>query len=65
MNTIRILEEGGVGGYVWVALVIFFLMVFLGWLVASKGWLKKEEEPTYTDQSHDLHEAEHHQVESN
>lgn len=57
MYSMRILEEGGeqlgIGGYVWVALLIFFIMVFLGWLVASKGWLKKEEEVSH--QSHDSH----------
>jgi predicted flap endonuclease-1-like 5' DNA nuclease len=60
MYSMRILEEGGeqlgIGGYVWVALLIFFLMVFLGWLVASKGWLKKEEEA-----SHQPHDTNHHQ----
>lgn len=44
--------ESGAGIYVWVALIIFFLMVFLGWLASSKGWLKKEEE--LTQSSHDL-----------
>lgn len=66
MYTIQILEEGGeqggIGGYVWIALIVFFLMVFLGWLVASKGWLKKEEEPVNMDHGHDLHEDEHQQV---
>lgn len=40
-------EGHGGGEYawlVWVALAVFVLMVFLGWLVSSKGWLKKEEE---------------------
>jgi predicted flap endonuclease-1-like 5' DNA nuclease len=48
--------EGGIGWMVWVALVIFFVMVFLGWWVASKGWLKKEEEPV-----HDAHEEHGHE----
>jgi predicted flap endonuclease-1-like 5' DNA nuclease len=63
MHTIRILEEGSTSGeigmYVWVALIIFFLMVFLGWLVASKGWLKKQDEPVAVDHGHDLPEEEH------
>jgi predicted flap endonuclease-1-like 5' DNA nuclease len=64
MYAIHLLQEGtqqgGIGGYVWVALVIFFLMVFLGWLVASKGWLKKDEEPAPAVHGHDEHEAGHH-----
>ena len=66
MHTIRFLEEGGaqggIGVYVWVALIIFFLMVFLGWLVASKGWLKKEDEPISADHGHDLQDEDHPQV---
>ena len=65
----------GMGGYVWVALIIFFLMVFLGWLVSSKGWLKKEEAPAAaghapasTDhaapESHATHAAEPQHLES-
>ena len=61
LNTIRMLQEGeaqsGVGVYVWVFLGIFFIMVFLGWLAASRGWLKKEAEPTQTEHTHDLHAA--------
>ncbi|MDX9990919.1 MAG: helix-hairpin-helix domain-containing protein [Anaerolineales bacterium] len=48
MLAFRILEAGaaenGLGWLVWVALAVFLLMVFLGWLVWSKGWLKPEEE---------------------
>lgn len=39
---------------VWVALAIFLVIVFLGWWVTQKGWLKKEEEPI-----HDAHAHEH------
>ena len=46
-------QGAGMGGYVWVALIIFFLMVFLGWLVASKGGLKKKETPAIIDREHD------------
>ncbi len=64
MFAIRLLEEGGetansMGWLVWVALAVFFLMVFLGWLVASKGWLKKEEAPVahggHDEHGHDDH----------
>jgi predicted flap endonuclease-1-like 5' DNA nuclease len=62
MYILRILEEGGneagMGAYVWVALAIFFLMVFLGWLVSSRDWLQKEEEPVVVGEGHhDSHEA--------
>jgi hypothetical protein len=46
-------EGGGIGWMVWVALAIFLVMVFLGWLVSSKGWLRKEEEPVQVH--HDDH----------
>lgn len=49
-------SEGGIGWLVWVALAIFFLMVFLGWWVSQKGWLKQEEEPAH----HDAHGHEEH-----
>lgn len=55
MFTLQLLEggsEAGIGWMVWVALAIFFVMVFLGWLVASKGWLKKEEEPILAGHGH-------------
>jgi hypothetical protein len=54
----RLLEEGVEHGgteyawLVWVALAIFVVMVFLGWLVSSKGWLKQEDE---TVGGHDDH----------
>ncbi len=51
MYNIHLLEEGGgqgnLGGLIWVVLIVFLLMVFLGWLVASKAWLKKEAEPVH------------------
>ncbi len=61
-------EGGGHSGgeyawLVWVALVIFVLMVFLGWLVSSKGWLKPEEEVVTGGHGHDAHgHAEHAQT---
>ena len=59
MLYIRLLEEGGqtgpdVSGLVWVVLLIFVVMVFLGWLASSKGWLKKDEEPVQSH-GHDEH----------
>ena len=48
--------EAGIGWMVWVALAIFLIvMVFLGWLVSSKGWLKKEEETIHDAHGHDEH----------
>jgi predicted flap endonuclease-1-like 5' DNA nuclease len=44
-------ESSGWGWLVWVVLALFVVMVFLGWLVWSKGWLKQEEENV----SHDTH----------
>ncbi len=38
-------ETGGSGGLdwlVWVVLGVFAVMVFLGWLASSRGWLKQE-----------------------
>jgi len=59
MYTIRLLEEageqGGIGWMVWVALAIFFVMVFLGWLASSRGWLRKEEVYVPTHDEHEHH----------
>jgi len=44
--------QGGIGWLVWVALIIFFLMVVLGWLASSRGWLKKEAEPQPVGHGH-------------
>jgi predicted flap endonuclease-1-like 5' DNA nuclease len=56
MLAVRILEAGaeetGLGWLVWVALAVFLLMVFLGWLVVSKGWIKQEEEPVVETHPH-------------
>jgi hypothetical protein len=49
----EVAENAGIGWMVWVALGIFFVMVVLGWLASSKGWLRKEEEPVQTQ--HDEH----------
>jgi hypothetical protein len=47
MFAIHLLEESGSGieWVLWAALAIFFAMTLLGWLVASKGWLKPEDDP--------------------
>ena len=68
MYTTRLFQEGvqqgtGMGMYVWVALIIFFLMVFLGWLVSSKDWLKKEEAPAAADHGHEEHSHAGHEPE--
>jgi len=58
MRAVLFLQEGGTQGISWVVvivLLIFFLMVFLGWSVASKGWLKKEEEPKHDEPVHHEH----------
>ena len=61
----RLFTEGsvevGVGNYVWVVLAIFFLMVFLGWLVANKGWLRQTDEPTQPGPNRDAHVGDSHQ----
>jgi hypothetical protein len=46
MYSLHLLEEAGseIQTTFWVVLAIFFVMVLLGWLVASKGWLKPEDE---------------------
>lgn len=49
-------EEGGLGWLVWVVLAVFLLMVFLGWLVVSKGWLKQEEEIAPEQHELDVHD---------
>lgn len=54
------LSEGAgnssIGWMVWVALAIFFVMVLLGWLVSSKGWLKKDEELVHNAHEHNEHD---------
>jgi large subunit ribosomal protein L17 len=56
MYTVRLLQEGdtqgGISWLVWVVLIVFLLMVILGWLAASRGWLKAEEEPKHDEQGH-------------
>ncbi len=54
----RLLEEStgaNTNWLVWVVLIVFALMVLLGWWVASKGWLKKEEEPRHEEHGHEAH----------
>ena len=55
----RLLEEGthtqpDISWLVWVVLAVFILMVFLGWMASSKGWLKPEAEPVQAH-GHDEH----------
>jgi cytoskeletal protein RodZ len=54
MYAIHLLEETGsqpdITWLVWVVLAVFLAMVFLGWLVARKGWLKDENEPEHKEQ---------------
>lgn len=56
MYIVQLLQEGGTQGginwLVWVVLIVFLLMVLLGWWVSSKGWLKKEEEPKHEEHDH-------------
>jgi predicted flap endonuclease-1-like 5' DNA nuclease len=54
LYSIALLEEseGGIGWMVWIALAIFLVMVFLGWLVWSKGWLKQDAEPVHETHGH-------------
>lgn len=44
------------GWLIWVVLIVFFLMVLLGWLVWSKGWLKQEEEIAPEHDELDVHD---------
>ena len=53
MYTVHLLEESGMSGLVWIVLIIFLIMVFLGWLAVSKGWLKKEAEPQPVEHRHE------------
>lgn len=51
MYSLHLLEEGGseIQTTFWIVLAIFFVMVLLGWLAASRGWLKAEDEPAQED----------------
>ncbi len=49
--------ESGIGWMVWVALAVFLVMVFLGWWVSKKGWLKQEEEPVHDAHGHEEYAA--------
>jgi hypothetical protein len=53
MFAVRLFEESGFGfeTLTWIVLAIFFSMTILGWLVASRGWLKEDQEA-----AHDAHE---------
>jgi len=67
MNAIALFSEGGseggIGWMLWVALAVFAVMVFLGWWVSSKGWLKQEEEVVPEAHGHDGHEQAAHEAE--
>ena len=51
-------QEGGLNWFVWVFVLAILLVVFLGWLVTSKGWLKKEEDLVLPGDDHE-HAEEH------
>jgi|GEM_PF-4172201 len=56
-----ILAEGteeSIRWVLWVVMGVFFSMTILGWLAASRGWLK-DEEPAATESHHDGHEEAH------
>ncbi len=36
--------DAGIQWVLWAVIAVFFVMVILGWLAASRGWLKEEEE---------------------
>lgn len=61
-------ETGGSGGLdwlVWVVLGLFAVMVFLGWLASSRGWVKQQtelvEHAGHADHGHEhpAHEDDH------
>jgi predicted flap endonuclease-1-like 5' DNA nuclease len=68
MLAVYILAEGagdtGRSWLVWVALVVFFLMVLLGWLAWSKGWLKQDEEESAPAHGHGHDDAHGHAAEA-
>ena len=51
----EVAESAGIGWMVWVVLAVFFVMVVLGWVVSSKGWLRNEEEPVQSHTEHAAH----------
>lgn len=68
MLAVHILAEGvadtGRGWLVWAMLIVFFLMVLLGWLVWSKGWLKQDEEESVPAHGHEHDDAHSHAAEA-
>ncbi len=61
MHSILFFEEGsmqaGPGWMIWIALAIFLLMVSIGWLATSRGWVRKDEKlhndsSDHTNQAH-------------
>lgn len=68
MLAVHILAEGagdtGMGWLVWVVLVVFFLMVLLGWLAWSKGWLKQDEEESTSAHGNEHDDAHGHATEA-
>jgi predicted flap endonuclease-1-like 5' DNA nuclease len=49
---------------VWAFLIVFVVLVLVGWLATQKGWIKKEEEPAGDAHGHDEHGHEHDHAES-
>lgn len=56
MHTLALFSEGaaapGIGWVVWLVLVLFFLMVIIGWLAAKNGWVRQEPEPVHEEHAH-------------
>jgi small subunit ribosomal protein S2 len=49
---------------VWAFLIVFVVLVLVGWLATQKGWIKKEEEPVGDEHGHDEHGHEHDHAET-
>jgi len=62
MYSIALLDgtEAGIQWVLWAVLAVFFVMVILGWLAASKGWLKEEEESGESHEEHAGHDESAH-----
>lgn len=56
MHALALFSEGatdaGLGWMVWVVLLLFFIMVIIGWLASKNGWIQPEAEPVHAE-SHD------------
>ena len=64
MYSIRLFEESGgavgMGWYVWVALLVFLVIIIIGWLASSQNWLPKKEEPIQAGHSAKSSHSVHH-----